>query len=154
MEYLVRASRKDGVPLPDLTLDLRPYPAPFVASAREEVGVVRLGFANSRHLHFGGPVGSAFHNAMALWKILQSLRKGFAAVERLGSLLGVRRGKLEEGVISVCKNCRAHFRWVLVKELIGRDDRDSKLASLRENRFETAFIGHEVLHLIAIQREN
>ena len=51
------------------------------------------------------------------------------------------------------KNCRTHLRRILVEELIGRYDRDAKLARLREHRVDPASVRHEVLNLVAVDGE-
>ncbi len=83
MEHLVGTAADTGLPFRDAPLDMGAHTPPCETGPIQKVGVVDLCFAHRGNLNFGPPVGSAFHNAPPLRKVLEAFREGLAAIERL-----------------------------------------------------------------------
>src|SRR5205823_2888983 len=126
---------------------------PLESGTIHEVREIDLGLVHRRDAKLGPAIGTGFHNAVALRKVLQAFRQGLSSVERLGDSPGIHTRKLEKGVSAYRKNRGPHLCRILVKKLIRRDDTHAKLAGLGENGFDAAPIGNKVLDLIAVEGE-
>jgi len=103
-------------------------------------------------------LGPAFrpglHNRVPLREILQTLGKRLPAIEGLGDLISIDARELKESMSAHGEDRRPHFGWVLVQELVCRDDRNPELAGLGEHRFDACAVGHKVLDFIAVEGED
>ena len=98
-------------------------------------------------------IGTGFHDAVPLGKVLQPFGQRLSAVERLRHLRGVLARQLKEHLCADRENRCAHFGGILVKELIRGDDPDTEFAGFREQRFDAAAVRDEVLDFIAVEGE-
>jgi hypothetical protein len=68
----------------DIAFDMSTHPTAGVPGTVQEIGVVDLGSVHGRDLDFHPPFRSAFHDALSLRQVLQSIGQRCSAVERLG----------------------------------------------------------------------
>ncbi len=88
---------------------------------------------------------------MPLRQVLQPFAQRLPAIEGLGNLRGIGARKLKKDVGADGKDRGTHLRRVLIEKLVGRDDRDAKLASLGKDGFNAAVVGDQILDLIAVE---
>src|ERR1035441_4273187 len=114
MEYLVGTARDALLSFCNIPVDMGAHTSSRITGSVQEVGVIDLCLAHGGNLKFGPPVRGALYNAAALREILETLRQGFAAVERLAHLRRVHARKLEEHMSADGKNRCAHLGRILV----------------------------------------
>src|ERR1039458_4270859 len=86
--------------LGNLGFDVGAPSGPARPTAVVQVGVIAAEVGDLGNEHFLGAVAAALDDHVPLGQVLQQLAEAFAAVERVGHLVGVDAGKLKEWVRS------------------------------------------------------
>src|SRR5258708_7242172 len=89
MKYVVRAPMCTFVALSDVMFDVVAHSATEIPGAVEQIGIVNARRVHRGNLDFNPRFRAAFHDAVSLHEVLESICERGAAVQRLRDLGGV-----------------------------------------------------------------